>query len=286
MFEHQENSITEITRRSIIDYFSTTNTSFAGRLRDVEFLGRLYDLQQMPSTDIRFADAAGDIQQHADNWGDWAPDWVFSDSRFRLLWAPDDAFLRFLCETIHPAVRSDEGESTELAAVYNDYLKADGWEIFEATRISGRIVYEYRRIGSRVTAHPEPTGWEKVDGQLESTKTRLRTASREEDFQTVGLLSREVLITLAQHIYAPDRYPTLDGTLPSSTDSRRMLEAYFAAELPGTGNEEIRRHAKSALALALALQHSRTADYRMSAICFEATATVVNLVAILSGRHE
>gem|GEM_PF-4451989 len=31
---------------------------------------------------------------------DWKDDWVFYDRRFNFLYAPDDQFLRFLCETV------------------------------------------------------------------------------------------------------------------------------------------------------------------------------------------
>jgi len=65
-----------------------------------------------------------------------------------------------------------------------------------------------------------------------------------------------------------------------------MLSAYFLAELPGEGNEAARRHAKAALDLANALQHRRTATFRDAAMCAEATTSVINLVAIISGRRD
>lgn len=50
-------------------------------------------------------------------------------------------------------------------------------------------------------------------------------------------------------------------------------------------NEEARAHARAALRLALALQHKRTADFRIAALCAEATASVVNILAVLAGRR-
>jgi len=47
---------------------------------------------------------------------DWADDWVFYDSRFNLLRASDEAFLRFLCETIHPVVCLDPVEALKIGA--------------------------------------------------------------------------------------------------------------------------------------------------------------------------
>jgi hypothetical protein len=40
-----------------------------------------------------------------------------------------------------------------------------------------------------------------------------------------------------------------------------------------------------AVALSLALQHKRTADFRMAALCSEGTLSVVNMLAIIAGRR-
>ena len=72
----------------------------------------------------------------------------------------------------------------------------------------------------------------------------------------------------------------------SATDANRMLSAYVMQELKGSANEKQRRHAKAALGLAVELQHRRTAEFRQAALCAEATHSVVNLVAIVSGRRD
>ncbi|MGH7266033.1 MAG: hypothetical protein ACREMB_14495 [Candidatus Rokuibacteriota bacterium] len=105
------------------------------------------------------------------------------------------------------------------------------------------------------------------------------------EYQAIGLLCREVLISVAQAVYDSTRHFTLDGILPSDTDAGRMLEAVFSQELKGVANDEARAHAKAALRLALALQHKRTADFRMAALCAEATSSVVNIAAVLAGRR-
>jgi hypothetical protein len=132
----------------------------------------------------------------------------------------------------------------------------------------------------------EPTGWPRVDRAIYEIRRRLEQAEVEEHFQAVGLLCREVLISVAQVVYDPQRHPREDGTVPSETDAKRMLDGYISAELVGTPNEGVRRHAKAALSLANDLQHHRTADYRQAALCAEATTSVVNLLAIISGRRD
>lgn len=277
--------ISEVTKRAIVDFLSVSGTKWAGRLQEDDFLARLYDLTLMPSTDHRFSTAAGDIWKHRIMNFDWGEDWVFYDSRFNLLHAPDDDFLRFLCETVHPVVRPEVEEVQSLVATYNRELAADGWTLVETKQISGRPVFSPQKIGQRAQVFHEPTGWQKVDRQLQEVRLRLNQGESEEQYQAVGLLCREVLISVAQEVYDAGRHPSQDGVSPSETDAGRMLESFFSAELTGGGNEEARAHAKGALRLALALQHKRTAGFRMAALCAEATSSVVNILAVLSGRR-
>lgn len=117
------------------------------------------------------------------------------------------------------------------------------------------------RIRTGRAEEPQPTGWSRVDRTVGELRDRLASARNEEQFQAVGLLGRETLISLAQVVYVRDRYPPLDGVEPSKTDGKRMLDAYLAVQLAGGANEEARRHARSALDFAIALQHRRTATF-------------------------
>jgi hypothetical protein len=142
------------------------------------------------------------------------------------------------------------------------------------------------RVRTGRTEEVLPTGWQRVDRTVGELRDRLASARSEEQFQAVGLLGRDTLISLAQAVYVQGRHPSLDGVEPSSTDAKRQLEAYLAAELGGGANEEARRHARSALDFANAVQHRRTATFRDAALCVEATTTVVNVVAIVAGRRD
>lgn len=206
--------------------------------------------------DTRFRTAEGDIRQHRSNWTDWPIDWVFSDPRVALLTVPDDEFLQFLCETVHPVVRHPD-VARRLVGEYNARLAEDDWKIVEVSLLAGKPVYGATRMRGREQVLAEPTGWPKVDRQVQEVRSRVDAADSEEEFQAVGLLCREVLISLAQQVYDTEKHPTLDGVAPSTTDAGRMLEAFFSAELDGGANNEARAHAKAALKLALALQHKR-----------------------------
>ena len=135
-----EKDISEITRREIRDYFKVSEISWWGDLNETEFLSRLVDLATLPSDDRRFTDAAGDIWQHRSNNNDWPDDWVFEDRRFGLA-KSDEKLLRFLAETLHPAVRRDRTQIATLAGELNKRLNVDGWELVEAEMISGRPCY-------------------------------------------------------------------------------------------------------------------------------------------------
>ena len=117
-------------------------------------------------------------------------------------------------------------------------------------------------------------------------KRLLETAHTTQHYQSVGLFCRELLITLAQTVFEAERHPTTDGQRASATDAKRMLEGYIVVEAPGASNEGLRKHARASFDLANDLQHRRTATFREAAFCAEATTSVVNLIAIVSGRRD
>jgi hypothetical protein len=147
--------ITQVTRRKIFDTITVSKVFWEGRLEEPDFLGRIYDLDTMPSTDSRYKTAAGDIWQHrVNNPEDWPDDWVFTDSRFGLQHGDDELVLRFLAEMLHPVVRPDEEEVVRLLNSFNA-LARDGYELYPADWISGHAVYGWRRRDSFHGASPE-----------------------------------------------------------------------------------------------------------------------------------
>ena len=139
--------ISEVTRRNIRDLFVVGKIRWSGRLEEAEFLGRIYDLEDLPSKDGRYNSARGDITQHRTMNFDWEDDWVFYDSRFRLMTCEDEEFLTFLCETIHPAVRFDPDDVRRILEIYNSALIHDGFLLVESGQISERPIYAGRYVG-------------------------------------------------------------------------------------------------------------------------------------------
>jgi len=104
--------ISEVTRMALLDELALSPHHWAGRMEEPAFLARLFDLEALPSTDSRYQNAFGDIYQHRINNHDWEHDWVFTDPRFDL--DDDRVLLRFLAETLHPLVRTDQADVAEL----------------------------------------------------------------------------------------------------------------------------------------------------------------------------
>lgn len=141
------------------------------------------------------------------------------------------------------------------------------------------------RSGGTGPLQREPTGWERVDRTLAKARHLLETATAEEDYQAIGLLCREVTISTAQEVYDPFVHVSPDGVTPSTSDAERMLGAFFAHELSGSSNKEVRAHAKAALNLALHLQHARKATKQIASLCVEATSSSAAVVRILANRE-
>lgn len=128
----------------------------------------------------------------------------------------------------------------------------------------------------------EPTGWDLVDRGLSKARAALLNGKHEEDFQTVGLLCRETLVSLGQAVYDPNIHPSFDGVDISETDFKRQIEAYIACILKGSKHENLRKFVKSSFQVSNDIQHRRTANYTLAALCFEATSASVNTIRILA----
>jgi hypothetical protein len=202
------------------------------------------------------------------------------------LGVPDEWFITFLAQSVHPVVRQDPEEAAFIVAEINKRLNQDGWEIVPSDEISGLEIYSGRKIGQELRVFDQPIGWGKVDRQVQSAQFLLGRAENVEEFQSIGLICRELLISTAQAVYDREKHTSTDGKEPSNADSKRMLDAFIVGELEGPEKKEARALVRAAVNLANQLQHQRTASFQHAALCTEATFSVINIVAILSGRRR
>jgi len=195
-------SLSREIRLNILDGLQLENVAWHGRLDEVEFLSRLFDLQQLPSSDARFKDAAGDIWQHRINNDDWDRDWIFSDDRFQLRNGPDDGFLRFLCEMVHPVVRPDRDVAIKLVSHFNEQLHLAGWEIYEEEHIAGRPRFSYRRVtnnGARVVLRARTVADALDAGWMAKEIERLENAVDRDPALAIGT-AKELIETCCKSI--------------------------------------------------------------------------------------
>jgi len=143
------NQITEVTRLRIFDGLARDGALWFGRLDDLKFLRRLYDLQALPSHDTRFRTAEQDIIQHRfNNPEDWEDDWIFDDPRFGLAEGTDEVLLAFLTEMLHPAVRPGPADVDRLLSLFNTALIHDGYQVVQRGQISGAPVFSWQQEGA------------------------------------------------------------------------------------------------------------------------------------------
>lgn len=58
-----------------------------------------------------------------------------------------------------------------------------------------------------------PTDWTLVDRQMGIARSKLETARTEVEYQSVGLVCRETLLTLAKEVFDAQRHSSLDGKI-------------------------------------------------------------------------
>lgn len=159
MNSNKMNKITPITRKEIFSLLAhgykessfwgeETHLVFCfyGTLSCVDFLGRLYNLEKLPSLDSRLKNAAEDIYRHTVlNPNDYPDDWLFNDSRFPLCNGTDEQLLDFLCEIFNPEVRDEESNWRFFLGKINELIHADGYEFYIDHIVSNRIAYGWRR---------------------------------------------------------------------------------------------------------------------------------------------
>src|SRR6266511_4366853 len=71
------------------------------------------------------------------------------------------------------------------------------------------------RLGTGIQA-PE-TGWIPVDDQVRQLNQRYLSAQTPEDFRAVGLLCRDILLSLGRVVFDPDRHVKLGDPCPNLT---------------------------------------------------------------------
>lgn len=132
----------------------------------------------------------------------------------------------------------------------------------------------------------ELNGWDRINRTVVKIKQDSVTARIEEDYQQIGLLCREVIISLAQAVYQPEVHGATDeeGITIGQTDANRMISNYLTYKLAGSSNQELRTYAKNTNKLANLLTHKRDASRKDMLMAVSATIALINFIGILEDK--
>lgn len=128
--------------------------------------------------------------------------------------------------------------------------------------------------------------WEEIGRRMVKIKKAGSAASDIEDFQSIGLQCREVIISIAKTVYDPKTHGEYsdDGIIIGESDAVRQLANYIKSNLKGKENEELRSYAKATNKIANVLTHRRTSTKTEMLLCVNATVALINFIGILEGK--
>lgn len=132
----------------------------------------------------------------------------------------------------------------------------------------------------------ELNDWDRINRAVIKIKQSSNVAKNEEDFQQIGLLCRETIISLAQVVYNPEIHGAKDekGVEIGKTDAVRMIGNYINVRLAGSSNEELRAYAKTTNKLTNLLTHKRDAVKQDMLLSVSATIALINFIGILENK--
>lgn len=95
-------------RKALLRNVTRNGLAWCGAVNAPEFYGQIFDLQNLPSTDSRFQNAASDMWQHTVNNSDWSDDDIINDARFNPLQLSTDDFAKFVNAALDRETRPRE----------------------------------------------------------------------------------------------------------------------------------------------------------------------------------
>ena len=127
--------------------------------------------------------------------------------------------------------------------------------------------------------------WNEINRTLQELVALTRGAANADECRSVGVRCRELLVSIAQTAFDPDRHLPEGAKIPGRTDSKAMLDFFLESELKGSSNEEARRFARAAVQLADAVTHKRPARPFDAGVAAIATESVARLIGFLAGTE-
>lgn len=195
------NRITKTTKRDIYNLFKVgvevDNSLFVeivyypyfGKLSEIEFLERLYNLKEIPSNNEAHENAYDEILYNTIK-NNYPRCWVFEDERFYLKDGSDEIYLKFICEIFHRKVRDRNGCWRQCLKQVGKLLQKDGYEIVPARNKNNRGSYIWRVCKENSSDIFNP--YSKRNAEKIKNKEIELKISRDGTFQIYKLLERYI----------------------------------------------------------------------------------------------
>lgn len=177
----------------------------------------------------------------------------------------------------------------ELWSWYGHYKEREELATYQARRehiirryqplLSALERLEARQLGTGIDA-PE-TGWTEVDSEVRQLRQRYATAQTPEDFRAVGLLCRDVLISLGHVVFDPEHHLPLDEAMPKRDDAKSRIDYVVQAEFPGSDNHRLRALVKAQWDYVQPVVHTRADTERKARLAADGTIYLVNTLRAL-----
>ena len=134
------------------------------------------------------------------------------------------------------------------------------------------------RSGSERVDAEDPTPFDEVFRRMEQAEHRHEGAVEAEDYQAVGMLLRESLISLTGAIRRHTKTISVTS-IPEASNFNGWCDLLLDSLCPGSGNKQLRKHletiAKDTWQLVNWLTHDRIADRTSSSIAIHSCQTVI-----------
>lgn len=121
--------------------------------------------------------------------------------------------------------------------------------------------------------------------KLKSIATLIDKAFEIEDFQSIGVQCREVLIELGNNLYQPEM--SLNGEQPQASNFKKKAELYVQYYLPGGNNSDyrsiIKKMTEATWDYASKITHSQSATYYEVSTC---VTLVISLVSVYENIRQ
>lgn len=101
--------------------------------------------------------------------------------------------------------------------------------------------------------------YSEVWGKLDLASQRLKTATKAEDYQAIGILCRDAMILFANAIFSPDFVPE-DQELPAGDNAKKRIEITLQHFGQLSGSQQIRTLTRATVAYAMRLHHNQDAS--------------------------